>query len=249
MDFLRNRMFRQTLLCHQDQRPIYGLKGERIFDFYIASAARPMSRPADFRSNEPLKFQTPGGVTLESREPLTKAAVTLLSEAWPGSIAFRTLLKETKKLLETREQREPTEAEAHTLATQLLGIYGSASNSLIELNVAAPRFTTAIENKPVASPLARWQAARLTYATNLRHEMVGLSDMERIVVRCLDGSIDRKSLPSKCADVAAQEGVGVKEFAQARDGAGRKDATFDDLILGLAKKALLILHRLLPGNR
>src|SRR5690606_22117285 len=92
MDFLRNRMFRQTLLCHQDVKPNYSLTGERIFNFHIASRAKPTDPSADVRSSEALKFETAAGVTLESREPLIKAAMIFLSEIWPETVPFRELL-------------------------------------------------------------------------------------------------------------------------------------------------------------
>jgi SAM-dependent methyltransferase len=39
MDFLRNRMFRQTLLCHAEQRPVYRVSAERLLPHWVASPA------------------------------------------------------------------------------------------------------------------------------------------------------------------------------------------------------------------
>jgi len=41
MDFIRNRMFRQSLLCHPEHKPDYGLNPQRLLGLYLASALRP----------------------------------------------------------------------------------------------------------------------------------------------------------------------------------------------------------------
>ncbi len=47
MDFLRNRMFRQTLLCHKNVQANYALRGEQLAAFHVASPAKPARAPAD----------------------------------------------------------------------------------------------------------------------------------------------------------------------------------------------------------
>jgi hypothetical protein len=49
--------------------------------------------------------------------------------------------------------------------------------------------------RPVASPLARWQAARTGQVTGLRHTPVTLeTDLERDFLKLLDGTRDREAL-------------------------------------------------------
>ena len=47
MDFLRNRIFRQTLLCHADVKLDYTLQPEAVKSFSIASSAKPLTDEPD----------------------------------------------------------------------------------------------------------------------------------------------------------------------------------------------------------
>jgi hypothetical protein len=47
MDFLRNRMFRQSLLCHKHIMPNYALQPGRLEGVYVASPARARSAQPD----------------------------------------------------------------------------------------------------------------------------------------------------------------------------------------------------------
>jgi len=42
LDFLYNRMFRQTLLCHADVRLDYSLRPEAVTRFWVSSSAKPV---------------------------------------------------------------------------------------------------------------------------------------------------------------------------------------------------------------
>src|SRR5581483_5135543 len=78
MDFLRNRTFRQTLLCHAAQTPNYQLTPRHAEPFRIASPLRPASAAPDVTSQAEEKFRGPGDVTLTSRGPVVKAALAVL---------------------------------------------------------------------------------------------------------------------------------------------------------------------------
>ena len=69
MDFLRNRMFRQTLLCHTHQKPDYALRPDAVMQFHIASNAKPASANPDIASSAPEQFKGPGEPTLTTRDP------------------------------------------------------------------------------------------------------------------------------------------------------------------------------------
>jgi hypothetical protein len=58
-----------------------------------------------------------------------------------------------------------------------------------------PPLAVTVGERPVASPLARWQATRRDQLTNLRHEVVRISDATaREVLTLLDGSRGRGQL-------------------------------------------------------
>jgi hypothetical protein len=65
----------------------------------------------------------------------------------------------------------------------------------VELSAAPDRHVLAAGERPVTSPVARWQAARGPELTSLTHEPVRLDDpLGRLLVRLCDGTRDRAAL-------------------------------------------------------
>jgi hypothetical protein len=109
------------------------------------------------------------------------------------------------------------------LGQTLLRCYTSAT-SLVELFVRPPRVARNVSDRPVATPLARWQASVGPHVTNLRHELITLGDFERQLLRQLDGTRDREQLVTGLTEVVhqgqltvPQEGVAVREAGPLRD--------------------------------
>jgi len=196
MDFLRNRMFRQTLLCHQSivRKPTLG--ADRLTGFDIASPARTLGNNQEIPGNERMEFQTPDGIGFAVQKPLLKSAFSYLSEIWPRSVSFK-LLRDTARSRispETRAEGEMIAADTQELGEFLLNCYAAASNRLVEFHVLPPAIATDISDRPMASPLARLQAQGRSTVTNLRHAIVCLDEFARRILPHLDGTNDRLSL-------------------------------------------------------
>ena len=137
MDFLRNRTFRKTLLCHQSIPVNRTLKANRVMGMHIASRARPVSAQPDLNSAGVEKFTSSSdGATFTTDHPVTKTAMTLLSEIWPHAMFFDTLLDTARARLNAINPSQPdadTRAlDAHTLAANLLKGHAYSAN-LVEL--------------------------------------------------------------------------------------------------------------------
>ncbi len=199
MDFLRNRMFRQTLLCHQEVQLKSKLTPERLAKFYVASSALPKNPEIDIHSTSVDKFYAPNGDTLATDHPVTKAAMLYLTEVWPQAVAFNTLLLAAYSRLNGSGDSTPDFAspgfanDMQILGAGLLNAY-SYNEDIVELHVHAPRFVREISERPVASPVARFQAKRNTRITNLRHELIQLEGLSHYLLSYLDGSWSRAAL-------------------------------------------------------
>jgi SAM-dependent methyltransferase len=90
-------------------------------------------------------------------------------------------------------------AQARDLAADLLRSFHS---NLVELHTHMPPFVLGVSERPVASPLARFQAAGGTTVTNLRHEAGQLNEFGRHVLRHLDGRHDRAAILERLVDLA-----------------------------------------------
>jgi methyltransferase-like protein len=204
--------------------------------FHAASPIRPVNPQLDPRGGSAEEFQTPDGLKLSTPEPLVKAALLCLAEAWPRSLSVEVLLRQAKERLRTSEG-EPvavTAADRQMLGHTLLNFYASASTSLIELYLHPPRFAVEVGACPLASPLARLQAERGSVVTNLRHQTVTLGEVERHLLRFLDGKHDRKALS------AALEGlVGSGELTAQSDGQVLREGPRLREVLGQAVGAQL----------
>lgn len=190
MDFLRNRLFRQTLLCHKDAQLKRNLGAEDVKDLLVASAAQPVNRPLDFSPDKKESFRTPEGASVETNRPLTKASLLVLRESWPRAINMDTLLKEAHLKL---ENYTPNVHQSRAiLAGDLLQCY---SARVVEFHTWQADFVTKVSEKPKVSKLAAYLSSNGTpFLVNQRHESVGLDAVGQNLIGILDGSKDRTAM-------------------------------------------------------
>jgi methyltransferase-like protein/SAM-dependent methyltransferase len=247
MDFLRNRIFRRTLLCHQGTRLGLQLSPEHLSRFYLASSARPEADQPDIHSVSVEKFRADGGSALAIDHPLTKAAMVSLAQVWPQAISFERLLAAARARLNGATfpaATSPNAAnEARVLGANLLRAF-SHSSDLIELHVYAPQFVLEPGPRPVASPVARLQARSNAQVTNLRHERVDLAKTGHFrILPYLDGSRDRVALleilETLVADGLIEASPDAKATTSARPEPGNRAALLDSILRELAQVALL----------
>jgi methyltransferase-like protein/SAM-dependent methyltransferase len=222
MDFLRNRMFRQTLLCAPHCVPNYSLRPDRLMGFQVASAAQPVSDEPDVRSAAAEEFRTTSGVSLTSTDPVAKAAMVHLARVWPQTMPFEQLLTAACQRAEMPLKTPEQQAEAaERLGRCLLACYTSASPGLVELHLCPPKVCRTASERPAATPLARFQTNLGAQVANLRHELVNLSEFGRHVVRHLDGNRDRAALLALLTKLVAEGQLAVMEHGQSVEDADR----------------------------
>ena len=196
LDFLQNRTFRQSLLCHQGVVLDRMVGPEQVMAFHVASRAQPVTSDPDAPSDSAsvAQFRGHDGAILSTDHPVSKAAMHCLLEAWPRTMSFDKLLSAARARLDLA----PSEAgdasiDAQVLGNNLLTAFGY-SDSLVELHVHVPSLTTDVAERPVASAVARFLAEGSGRVTNLRHERVTLDELDRYLLRYLDGSRNRAAL-------------------------------------------------------
>src|SRR5439155_12513350 len=108
----------------------------------------------------------------------------------PRSIPFADLCRTAGE-----RSRSPKTAESHDdqrkLAENLLRFYLA---NLVSLHLHRPPFVLQVSDRPIAASLARVQAARGLRVACLRHSLVDLAPLDRIILPLLDGSRDRATL-------------------------------------------------------
>jgi methyltransferase-like protein len=184
MDFLRNRAFRHTLLCHEGTQLNRTLPSDLMQRFYITSSLQPVIESA----NEPTqKFENARG-TVSSDKPMIQAALRYLSQQWPHAVAFSEVIQQAQQ--ETGNVSDTKEETA--VSDTLLKCY---SMGLLELHSHSPQFVTTISQYPKAYPLAQWQAQRGTKITNCRCQWFNIDNVLFLqLLPHLDGTHDRTAL-------------------------------------------------------
>jgi len=202
MDFLRNRAFRLALVCHEGVRLSLPVEVSRLAGLYVASGAEAEGDGVDAGSGSAERFRISSGPALTTNHPVTKAAMVRLAEVWPRSLRFDELLAAARVRLDGSAGADLAE-DGRALAANLLKGYGY-STDLVEFHSYAPRFVTEVSRYPVASPVARWQAGRSPFVTNMRHELVTMDGLSHHLLPALDGSRDREALLAMVEELAAQ---------------------------------------------
>jgi SAM-dependent methyltransferase len=181
-DYICNRTFRETLLHRAGRTPSSVIPSRVLWPMFVASGLCPAGLPVDCAIGAPATFCTRGGEKLTIETPLLKAALLELSEHWPEAVPFEQLLRAATSRLDI----VATDLQRTWLAQAILAFL--TTSNLIEISVEPSQFTIAPGNKPVASLLARHQAAMSKRVTNRRHKSCELSDAQHKVVQALDGS-------------------------------------------------------------
>jgi methyltransferase-like protein/SAM-dependent methyltransferase len=187
MDFVRNRQFRQTLVCRAEVPLTRNLRPELVPQFFVGFAG---NAPADIdlAPGVPASFETADGLTITSALPITKAALALAAARYPDVVAFDELCRGA---LEQVADVPMLEHARELLAVDLLACF---LRGTIELHTARPRLCVTPGSRPMVSRYARWQTARGGFATNRRHMRVDFDEPARRVIALLNGERDRDAV-------------------------------------------------------
>jgi methyltransferase-like protein len=238
LDFVRNRTFRETLLVRAEQQPDWGIVPERVYGLHVASSGK-SAKPVELTSDASAQFQSRTGMSISTTSQLFKAAMTVLTEAWAGTLQFVKLLQ----LAAAKLGRPATNEDLQALALGLLNAYISCD--VIELHAMPLRFARTAGTKPLALASARVLTAEgWTAVANRRHEVVKLSDLCVRLLPLLDGTRDRAALTdaltamASAGDLTVQRaGESITDPSDIRSAlAGALASTLD----ALAQDALLV---------
>ena len=176
-----------------------------------------LSAPVARVDGEPGRWRAVDGPTVAVAPPAPDAALAALGAAWPGRLTLAQL---------AAAAGGGNDGEVAQLARD--GI----ARGLIQVAAAPAPFTTSVGPRPVASPLARVQAAAGNRVASLDHRPVRIDDRATAAfLAALDGTRDRAAL---AALLAAEIAAGRVET-----GARPLDAVLDDGLAGFARQALL----------
>jgi methyltransferase-like protein len=160
---------------------------------------------------------------------LFKAALVHLAETWPGFVRYDDLLAAAAQRLEAARGAAATPTEKQQLADSLVQC---CTKRVLFVHSHAECFEARPTGRPVASPLARYQARHRQEVSNRRHEPIALTPLDRWALLHLDGSVSQQQLIEQGAAAAA---------------AGRLRVTEHDRILTTREEAVAFFGAAVPA--
>ncbi len=243
MDFLRNRLFRQTLLCRRDLTITRDVTADCLTGLLISSKAVAERHPIDFTAGIKQTFITHDGAWTKSDFPLTKAALAVLQNAWPRAMGLTELLKRARQRL----NEDSVDFELDSIqAREMLGedLLHCYSGNVVEIHAWQADFSTQAGRTPMASPLAVYQAAHGLPIVNLKHESVTLDLISKALLKILDGTRNRGTILNHLLDCAHTGTVVLKENSGTILKGTKLDQVMTDImedrLMQLTKSALLV---------
>lgn len=194
MDFITNRRFRSTLLCHKSIKLNRALSNPDIKKFALALDVVPEKPLAEVNledNSEALKFFFKGNKDqhISTSSPWLKAALYVFVENKGYPLKFETVVKKANQKF--KENHAP-QVEADLLNNALnLVIKGYMEIYLSEKDKDQLKL-----DKPAVTPLILQQSKDLTstWVTNLYHEPVGVNGFDKCALQYMDGKNSKKQI-------------------------------------------------------
>jgi methyltransferase-like protein/protein-L-isoaspartate O-methyltransferase len=203
MDFLRSRMFRCSLLCHQYVTPNYRMASHNLTPLHIALMQPLESKPGE-KEGEVVWRHSTGQVT--TQKPITKA-LERLNRAYPSWIAVQDLLDEI----------DDDAAKGPLLDALMM----SFIRGLMQVADNPPYVSPVVTDKPLCTPISRFQAARGNKITCRMHTDYVFQPQQRFLIEHLDGTRTAEDLAEML-----RSGVAAGRFKVSKEG---KAVTPEDL--------------------
>jgi methyltransferase-like protein len=240
MDFVKNRLFRQTLLCHETLRPKRALGPALMHGLMAASRARSESGTVDLTPGEPVIFHQ-GGTRVKAESPETKAALACLMEQWPQAIEVDQLCAIALDRADAFVSAASIDDRRRALMEDLFKCFVSG---LIQLHAYRPTCVALASHTPRANALAAFQAETQDLVVNAWHETVRLDVGGREVLRLSNGQRTRGEIlealvqrAKSGALVLQTRGETATEVDVMRTALS---STLDETLTSLARSALLV---------
>lgn len=198
MDYVTNRRFRCTLLCHDSVKLSRNISNEDIEKFYLTFPIYTESNITQEQVNDPmysaLFYLTPQKNTgsFSTVLPALKAILAIFQENINNPLKVTDAINlAAERFPDIKKSEIKTEFYKIAMRFVLSGyikISGDPRSHSVELT-----------DKPKVHKLARAQSEKLNnvWVTNLNHQTVRVSPVEKFVLRYLDGTVTKEDLIDK----------------------------------------------------
>jgi methyltransferase-like protein/cyclopropane fatty-acyl-phospholipid synthase-like methyltransferase len=199
MDFVTNRRFRSTLLCHKNVQLNRSINNEDIKKFAMTLNITPEKKlsEVDVNNDENLKFffNNNKDSNVGSNSPGLKAVLYTFAENINNPLTFDDLVKKaTAKLKGNMKELVERDLIANSMNLVIKGY--------INLSLESGNGDKVNLEKPKLSPLTIYQATKTNYnwVTNHMHAPIGINIFDKFAMQYMDGNHDKAKIIANLID-------------------------------------------------
>lgn len=205
-DLLRNRYFRQSLLCHEDRQPATRPPPGALDSLAVASKVERLAACAD----APPEYRLHDGSIMRTDNPLFAAILGRLSRTWPCAARVPDLIEGVDADM-AGVAMPPGAARGDVIREGILVGY---IMGWWHLHAHLPGAQLQPGEHPRASALARICAAGGASLTNLLHMPVELDPAQRALLARLDGTMTIEQVAQALNISPASAAEAVRQLAE-----------------------------------
>ncbi|MHC8441955.1 MAG: methyltransferase regulatory domain-containing protein [Candidatus Eutrophobiaceae bacterium] len=222
MDFIRNRMFRQTLLCHSDVSLSREIKTSLIRKLHLSCRCQPTDPKAVINKDGAVDFKM-GEISFSTSCRFSKSIITTLNEHSPEYISFDKLLAAVRKRIFDDSlviiDQQQLQQHSEIVATRIFELF---LNNILSATLYPPKVKKDVSETPTTLPIIRLQAQTQPWVTNCLHQPIAIDLFNRHLLPLMDGSRDMAQLQAELLKLIQE-----KTLIMQRDGEDLENA--DDI--------------------
>jgi SAM-dependent methyltransferase len=211
MDFVRNRMFRSSLLCHQGLVLSRNVDPKNLESLYVSSLVA-LKQP--YVEGQPAILVGSGGGELNVAEPVTAHIFSRVAALRGASKPVSEIVEETANAFAERfADKDPAAVRADLSRLLIQGYF----KKMVDFTIgpSSCRAAAAPLEQPEALPLARLQASRGQRVSSPRLEMLNTDPFVGKFITFCDGTRDRTALIDAMTEALDKKEYQLNENNQA----------------------------------
>lgn len=231
MDFLGNRRFRNTLLCHAESVLDRNIGREFLDSFWLAGNFHPVTPYSEARLLDSGKLTfTDKHISISTAHPLGKLVLCTLVEQSGAPLRIAEI---AGKVAARAPGYRAAEVREYMLGEMALGKL--AFNGMVKLRLGPGTYSHDLPDRPAISRHMAWQLQHGLVVTNCRHQLIKVQEVEAMVLALLDGS---RNLQETVRELLAWVNAGKLQFTMRNS----KDMTEAEYEAAMAEAFEQMLH-------
>ena len=226
MDFVRNRMFRSTLLCQSGSPLNRNIDPVKVRGFHFSGL---ITLKQAHNGSQPAVFSASNGLELNVSDSITASVFEAVAKSGRALRSVKNLIEELTPILSENKKIKDKSA-LPTLICQIL-VQGYFKK-MVDFLLGSHALSASGSDKPSALPLARWQAANGHRLSTITLDMLKADAFVAKMVTLCDGTRDRAAIMDGLVEALENKEFVLNENNQPIADAARRKVVVEGLYDG-----------------